>query len=338
MRAVRPLRAIVRAVRGWLGRYRPQAWRLEGCERESGVPLCFVFAGQLENKNYIVHLAFGGRHKEQLLGRRWLWHLLPRDDVRASRLADVRIVNLPSAVLRRLHGRFRYLVPCWVGGEIEFARVTERLSRSRNAKEDLRRMRTRDMSYSVTRDRAAFEHFYTEMYVPYVRNVYGDRAFLMTREDMLSRLGHSELFAAQVRGVTLAAQIILYEAGRLRAWSIGVKDGDRANLKTGVMKALDYFMFDYLAQKGYGAVHTGASRPFLRDGALQYKKRLGLGITDYDERGFALAFSTDSAGARAFLLANPFIYRGSRTVQRCGLLGREPRCLGVSTRGTAAAV
>jgi hypothetical protein len=74
------------------------------------------------------------------------------------------------------------------------------------------------------------------------------------------------------------------------------------------MQALDYLLFQYLAKKGYRSVHMGASRPFLRDGALNYRKRLGMRLTDHGGRWFALRYRAESPGTRAFLASSPFVH------------------------------
>jgi hypothetical protein len=92
------------------------------------------------------------------------------------------------------------------------------------------------------------------------------------------------------------------------------------------MKALDHFMFQYLAENGYTAVHMGASRPFLRDGSLNYKKRLGMCLTDYGDRGFALRYRAESQGARAFLASNPFIHADGQSLK--GAVFADPATFG----------
>jgi hypothetical protein len=315
LRRVSPARVLVRRVRGVLAQHRPQAWLLHGAERDSGTPLAILFAGQLENKNYLAHLAFAGSPMEVSFGRRWLWQLLPPGATRPPNEADLLVVEMPERLRDRYEHRFEYFIPCWVGGEVAFADAFERWRRSKNAKEDLRRMRKHEMTYEVTRNPAAFERFYTQMYLPYVRNIFGDHAFLMSREEMVAAQDHAELFLLKVRGEVVLGQIVVYERNRARAWSVGVKDGDRSHLKSGAMKALDYLLFEYLAERGYQSIHMGASRPFLRDGALNYKKRLGMCLTDYGSRGFALRYRAESPGARAFLASNPFIHADGQSLK-----------------------
>jgi hypothetical protein len=283
-------------------------WRLDGQERESGVPLSIVFAGQLENKNYFANLAFAQPPAETALGRRWLWTLLPRANGRLRDPGDVRIVQLEPDQRQRFTGRFQFLVPCWVGGEINLQVAVAHIRQSKNAKEDLRRIRRDQITYEVATIEEAFEHFHATMYLPYITGIFGDRAFPMTREEMASKRDCRELFLIKMRGEAVAGLIILYEGSGPRAWSLGVKDGDRAYVKAGALRALDYLLLFYLADKGHKTVNMGASRPFLKDGVLRHKRRIGMRLNYHPARGFALMPTPGSPAAKAFVASNPFIF------------------------------
>lgn len=308
LRAVAPLRAAVRFMRGRIERYRLPVWRLEGRERASGTPLAIVFAGQLENKNYVAHLAFADPPAEQALGRRWLWTLLPSRRKRKSGGVDLRIVESYENQRRWLKARFQFFVPIWIGSELNLDKAVARIRRSKNVKYDLQRMRRNETTYEVTRDREAFEYFYSNMYVPYINNRYGNRAFSMDHEDMVAKLGCSELFFVKVRGERVAGHLLLYENGGVRAWSAGVKDGDSSYVKAGAIKALDYLTHQYLAERDFKFLHLGGSRPFLLDGVLRHKKLLGARLSDHTRRYFSLSLTPGSKGAEAFVASNPFIY------------------------------
>jgi hypothetical protein len=322
LRAITPLRAAVRFVRARLARYRPQAWRIEGRERMSGVPLVIVYAGQLENKNYLAHLAFADSPTEQALGRRWLWALLPPKRKRESKGVDLRIVELYENQRRWLRTRFQFFVPIWIGGELDLQHAVARLQRSKNARYHLRWMQKNEITYEVTHDPKAFEYFYSSMYLPYIKNRYGDRAFPMSHEDMVGKFGCSELFFVTVRGERVAGDILLYEDNGVRAWSTGVKDGDPSYVKAGAMKALDYLRVQYLAERGYKALHMGGSRPFLLDGVLRHKKQRRVRLSNHTKRYFSLSLTAGSVGAKAFIANNPFIYENNGTYR--GAIFIEP--------------
>lgn len=322
LRAITPLRRAVRWARGFIDRYCLPTWLLEGTERVSGQPLRVFFAGQLENKNYIAHLAFAASPAEQVLGQRWLWMLLPPKRKQESDGVDLWIVELYETQRRWPSARFQFFVPIWVGGELNLQSVVARLQRSKNAKADLRRMRRNETTYEVTREPEAYEYFYSNMYLPYITNTYADRAFPMSREEMIGKRGYSELFFIKVHGERVAGNILLYEGARARAWSTGVKDGDHSYVNEGAIKALNYLRSQYLTERGYTTLHLGGSRPFLSDGVLRHKRELGFRISDHTKRYFSLSFTPGSVGARAFAANHPFIYENKGAYR--GALFIEP--------------
>ncbi len=73
--------------------------------------------------------------------------------------------------------------------------------------------------------------------------------------------------------------------------------------------ALYHFSLQYLEEKGYKKALMGWSRPFLRDGVLQFKKKWSQRITDGHDSGFALQLLSPTPAVKAFLCNNPFIYK-----------------------------
>lgn len=306
LRAVPLLRMALHWLRAWHDEWRPRVWLLEGEERRSGAPLRILFSGQLENRNYIAGLAFRDACAQRDLGRKNRRRLLAE----GWRLADADLSFVEAAVplARREAAPEAFLVPTWIGGEVDIAQALRRLQASKSTRQNLRRLHDCGARLEVRRERAACEAFYDTMYAPYIGARFGERAFTMRREEMAAAEPRSELLLLMIDGVAIVGQIVLYEPARVRLWSVGVKDGDRGYLKGGTMQALDDLTLRYLAGQGHRAVHLGASRPFLHDGALGYKRRLGMRITDHGGRGFVLRHRSDSRAAGAFLAANPFVY------------------------------
>jgi len=54
---------------------------------------------------------------------------------------------------------------------------------------------------------------------------------------------------------------------------LGVKNAYEKYVKLGALRAAYWFSIEYLRDLGYKEVGFGVTRPFLRDGVLQYKKK-----------------------------------------------------------------
>jgi hypothetical protein len=152
-------------------------------------------------------------------------------------------------------------------------------------------------------------HFYERMYVPTIRAAHGEGALYMGFAHMMRRIdeGCSELVSVLQDGHPVGGSIVVYEHGQARLFSMGILDANQSYLQQRVGTAIRLFSFRHLAKRGYCRVNLGRSRPFFKDGPLQYKKSLGAQLTASTREGVALAPLRASPGVDEFLTANPFI-------------------------------
>jgi len=314
LKRVTPLRKLVQALKALEARYRDNVWILRGRERTTQEPLTIFFAGHHESKNYIAHLILGENwteSKKMRIRRKQLQRRACAENA-PHELAIVQMDSIPPALAQQPDVFF---VPCWVGSERDLRATTE-LFRKENVKSDIRRIRKNHLGYRVTRDPQEFERFYYTMYLPHIKRIYGDRAFLMTYKDMQAAIAQCELFLITQDGQDVAGAILLYgETEYVRGWSGGVKDGDIGWVKAGALSAIQYFQTQYLIDKGVIRLHCGASRPFLNDGVLRFKKKWGVGIVDRAPKWFAILPLRGCASVTAFMVNNPFIYERDGKLQ-----------------------
>lgn len=307
LRAVKPLRSAVRKIRDFLGLYRLLSWFLEGTERYSGQPLRIYFAGHLESKNYIAGLAFAGSHTDIPRGRIWLWSAFRLTKNRHTTY-DLSIIEMEVSLGRRLKSADAFVIPCWIRGELELAVADTQLKKSESVKTDFRKIRQHGYRYEVTKDEREIDRFYYEMYLPYAQRVYAGMTYLLSYADMNKAKGRYELISVKQDSEEIAGLILLYEESLVRAWMLGVKEGDPAHVKSGALAAVYCFAIQHLIERGNRMLHLGGSRPFLRDGVLQYKKKWGTQIVDHSAKWFVLNASRHTVAVKSFLANNPFFF------------------------------
>ena len=78
LKAVTPLRRLVRSIKRFVAAYRRTFWVIKGLESGSGQPLTLFFSGQLGNRNYFMRLAMGGNSAEVERASTWRWLLYRR--------------------------------------------------------------------------------------------------------------------------------------------------------------------------------------------------------------------------------------------------------------------
>jgi len=322
LRALKPLRGAVHVARGYLDIYHLPTWSLEGAERHSGQLLRIFFAGQLENKNYIARLAFGGNHTEIERGGVWLWSAYRfAGNERAGH--DLAIIDSGASLARRMKGTDVFLIPNWIRGEIDLAVALQQIKKSESVKTDLRKIRQHGLSYEVTKDEREFEYFYHEMYLPYANETYAGMMYLMPHEDLRKFMARSELLWVKNGAEKIAGLMLLYDGAIIRAYALGVKDGDPQYVKSGALGAAYYFAIQHLTERGAQRLHLGGSRPFLRDGVLQYKKKWGIRIVDKSPQFFVLTRTRNTRAGMAFLANNPFFFETDGNLKGAIFIGRD---------------
>jgi hypothetical protein len=308
LKSIKPLHTTVQVLRHRIRRLRVNAWLLEGRERTSGQPLSILFMGARDSRNYISSVYFGETWTEKghsrVLKSRRLQHALDANGVH-----DLAVVQIDEPGPITAAGATLFQVPCWVRGEKDIHGSLEYARRSKHIKSDIRRIRKNRLGYRVTSEPGEFDCFYHNMYLPYVRKVFGDHVFLMQYEAMKAAIPHCELFLVTQDGQDIAGGILVYDGSdKVRGWSLGVKDGDDCWVRAGALAAFEQLQTEYLLEKGFSRLHRGGSRPFLNDGALCFKKNRGMKITDRTGQQFIIAPLSDCPAVRTVLQENPFIY------------------------------
>ena len=280
-------------------------WTIEG--KMGGVPqgtLRILFAGPEIDKNYFTGLAFENG-KASHVGKVSLWGLRA---LKKKLFTDcgLAIFRLERDIYTRFFSEGnRFYIPGWVGGSTGTAVPDETHSR----KNDIRKIKKYKFSYEVTQDEARFDDFYARMYLPYINGRYGNRAFLMSYQEMKKGAEICELMLVKKDGEYVAGNILVYEGDTARLWSLGIKDGRDDLIRTGVRGVTDYFCALHLRQKGYERMHYGYSRAFVNDGVLQFKKARGMSlIKSFPDFGFVITPLADSTCVRSFFSKNPFIF------------------------------
>ena len=266
----------------------------------------FFFAGQV-----LTELC-----AERVLGRAWLWALpaLAREHACAFVLFRVprRRAALARCILLRTDDDALHL-PVFVAATVD---VTDkpRLLRSHSLRDDVRRIGKRGFQFSVSSKKQDLDTFIREYHDPYVTNVHGFDAIGMDFQRLLASCSKDEipepwiLLKVELDGEWVAAALLVSGAGSAALMEFGIKNGDPAMVKSGALQAAYWLSLEYLRSQGHKRVSLMYSRPFLRNGVLQYKLKFSPSLavarpTD----GFLLLFDQENQAAREILLREPLL-------------------------------
>ena len=291
-----------------VNRTRTRALGIEGRTATGKHDLRILYAHQpCQFLTYIEDTVFDGDTRSQELGtiKPWQAEKLARRE--GCDLAMVYGWNAPF-----MNAMFRdyFFIPQWISAEVSLEPEAVFEGNSPSRRRDIRKIAANNLTYTVTTDAADLEHFYNAMYLPTISAAHGGAAVTMDYRLMLDRAqrGDAELVYISDATQPVAGSLIVYDDGQPRLLSLGVLHANRDYYRASVGSAIYVFSFQHLIEKGFDRVDIGRTRPFLRDGTLYFKRRLGMEVTSGTEHGFFLKPLNNSAGVREFLCSSPFVY------------------------------
>ena len=281
-------------------------WRLEGGIRQSGTPLKVTYIGQSKHKEYFKRMVFDGTPRETQEG---LVHINRVQTAweRMSKEVNLIVIQMEQSQ-ESLSKQGFFSIPCWIEVIRTVSEDEKQLPRSKNLKEDLRKIRKYGHTYEVVTDRGSFEDFYKNMYLPYTVMRYDKEAVPVTLKKMMEEWPNCELLKVKRNDETVAGLVILYGKNDARSWKIGVRDGKQHFAKQGAVAAAYFFEAKYLAKKGWKEVNMGGTRSFLQDGQYLFKKKWGIRLGRPWGQRFYIKPILPTRGLEEFFLNNPFLH------------------------------
>jgi hypothetical protein len=280
-----------------------------------GIPFSMMYVGNEGNKNYLANVIFGDNYKTIETSKIWVWNLRKKID-RKGQLCNLLILEDTEIVRRFIDTKEMFVLPVWIGWKTDISGdISAIVKQDRSLQSDMRRIRKNNLTFEVTNDETDFEEFYQQMYIPYITSVHGDQASLTTYDDMKNHFAECDLIIVGKDKEKMGGMLIRYENEMPRLWSIGVTDARVDYLKAGVIGALYYFSVIHLKEQGHDTVHYGATRAFLNDGVLRYKKKWGIQVANQPKNVFFIRVESVSPKLKAIFMKNPFIHMKEGTLQ-----------------------
>jgi hypothetical protein len=281
---------------------------------------------------YIENLAFRSKPQERFVGTIKSWQV---DKLARRGGYDLVLVYGWNAPLVNTVFRDYYFLPQWLSAEVELEPDAIHEGNSPSRRRDIRKIEANGLTYRVTTDTADLEHFYNEMYFPTINAAHGNAAILMSCQSMLDRVqaGKAELVYIFDAQQAIAGSLIVYDDGEPRLLSLGVLHADREYYRAGVGSAIYLFSFRHLLDHGFKRVDIGRTRPFLNDGTLYFKRRLGMKVTGGTEHGFLMKPLNNDAGVREFLCSSPFVYANGSKLRGIAFFDSDSRAQDAANLG-----
>lgn len=259
-------------------------------------------------------LAFGNSYHENNLGKKWLWEI--------SKIARKNSHNC-SLFVTETHKSFQMffskikhlLIPIWISGDIDISHENPSLPKNKGLKADISKIKKNKLAFEVTDKLSDLHSFYYQMHLPFITKVHGNRSVINTYNAMKEEFGKhgpfNNLLLIRKENEYIAGILIGDKNNIAKLGSLGIKDGNLNYIKDRAIGALIYFSIVHFAKKGLTKFEFGKSRPFLKDGILQYKKKWNQQISNHKNLCFLINMLSETEGARRFLENNPFVYENN---------------------------
>lgn len=293
----------------------PRMWYVEGNEIATGDRLGFVWCGPEKQQEYLVKRIFGRGPVTRIhIGRRPIMSLRR---IQESFDCTLTILGGPQNVLGWLGQGDGISIPWWIDAELDIEDVLENGGRSKSLREDLRRMRKNALACKIAKTADEWQYFYERIYLPTIMKSHGAAALPSSLENRYAEIeaGRGEIMFITMGDDIVGGLLLDYRREVPALRDIGVIDGKKNILKTGVITAANYLSLLHLREKGFKKVCLGLSRSFLDDGVLVYKQKWKPTLIDASPESFVFRVSRLTSASRSFFRASSFIAKQNGQLQ-----------------------
>jgi hypothetical protein len=287
------------------------AW-LEGVERHSKLPMRVCYVGLTFYQTFWATQWFDGDFRK--LGQRSVWLFALRkvmtmdDDT-----SDLLVADLPWPYYQ-LYAKHALQMPCWVIQKLSLQGSWEDVVarfRKNTRSTDLRKVRKYGLSYQVSREKAALDTFYHDMYLPYTAKRFGAIASFASHDEVCAYGLQPGAFLQIVHDGKAVAGVLVQASGEtMGLLHFGMLDMADRGLADAVLSAIYVSAIGYAHASGCSEFSFSLTRPVLSDGIYRYKRKWGAEVRDgWQENAYLWQLRKLSPATLAFLVAYPMIIR-----------------------------
>jgi len=288
---------------------------VRGAEKGSDSPVSVLWSGTQQQLAYFQDRIFGCNSVAiSRVGRR---PMVLTDSLMTQFDCSFCVIILKQQFVSLLRRPRDFCLPLWVHCIVPLNDERE-YAKSDSLREDLRHIRNAKLSWKLSEKLDDFDFFYENIYVPTITASHGRSALPASYENRLHkfRSGTMKLLQVTRDDQFVAGVTIDFENDVPTLRDSGVLNGSPEIKKTGAMSATYLFAMDYLASKGYPNVCFGASRSFLDDGVLNYKRKFRPVISTGSDDDVLMRIHSLDEPTRSMLRDSPCLTWQDRKLHR----------------------
>jgi len=278
--------------------------------------LCVIYIGHNSIDSDITKIFYGEVIEPEPVEFIWIWQIRGRVE-RFYQSADILLVSLSPIFYREFLHKVSFEIPNAVELAMDFSGfsddILKEIKNSTN-EDDIRKVRKYGYKYEISTDLEELKYFYENCHRPYVLARHGRSVYVNPWREFKRYFEEGELLLVKRDGRIVSGGICQVINKKYQILYNGVYQADLKLLKEGALSAEYVFSIVEAKKKGCNGISFGASRSFLKDGILQYKKKwkTSLRKSPNANRLLRLCVRRFSPGVIALLENNPFIIREGR--------------------------
>ncbi|MBN8420163.1 MAG: hypothetical protein J0L73_14695 [Verrucomicrobia bacterium] len=254
---------------------------LRGRARASGGEVVLLSVGP--RSAFIIGRFFAQEPAEVRRTRVPVWRLqrLVEEWRAEADLVDIEIDRVSAGLF--LNTTCYLAVPRWITSWMNVPEDLREFGRThRNARTDLRRIRTKQFECHLSREKKDFDLFCEKFHRPHISARHGDLTMVSPRWMMRYVFRQGMIQWVSRKGEKLAGGILTIKGKELTKRVNGVLDGRADLLKEGALSALYVHAMQEARRLGCTELNMGGSMPSLHDGVFRYKSKWSSGLRSHE--------------------------------------------------------
>ena len=240
----------------------------------------FIQEDYTHSEEELPHMLFPERPHVSLIDRTFIWKI-PRMLPRLMRESDLVLCDINRVVRwKPKDAKHIFNVPPWILMELEIDKSLDAIMAGMTGKRrwELRKLEKAGFTYEFSRNPSDLELFYFDMYVPYIRSRFNERAIIGTFESKQSMFVDGGLVMVKYQGQSVAGLLGHVTGDTFNIGSIGVHRDHFDLVKKGAILALNWFAVQWARDEGLRYVNIGMTRARVFDGVFEAKRHWGVRV------------------------------------------------------------
>jgi hypothetical protein len=250
----------------------------------SGEGWTIVFVGSENGRREICHLFFKNGIEQQTLGMVTLWRLSNHTQRWLANDANLVVCELSHFRLWAPCAPVSFVVPRWVNLELVIPEPPNNLiagRKKRNLSNRIQRAQKNDFTYCFSHSKADFDHFYHDMYVPFVKSRHGDLTVDTPYPDLLRYFKRGGLILIKHRDQAVAGSVCYLAGDICYGLESGILKADPKLWQQGINTFDIWCSIVWGYAQGAKVHDMGASHAWRSNGSLKKKQQWGARVVQH---------------------------------------------------------